>query len=165
MLRGSLYLSVAGPGGLVESRPELHTELVMATRGCSWNPFGNKAVIRSWRIPHRTPRPFACGAEMRDGSDGDRLRQHRRHASRRHQPPTTRVPWLNRDGRVLPLVRLLRGPSLREAQVVHWIGAPPFPGNGQHRSKRQRQSPLPLTLTDSAPFHPAPIYPVHPTRP
>ena len=30
-----LYLSVAGPGGLVESRPELHTELVMATRGCS----------------------------------------------------------------------------------------------------------------------------------
>ena len=28
----------------------------MATRGCSWNPFGNKAVIRSWRIPHRTPR-------------------------------------------------------------------------------------------------------------
>ena len=56
MLRGSLYLSVAGPGGLVESRPELHTELVMATRGCSWNPFGNKAVIRSWRIPHRTPR-------------------------------------------------------------------------------------------------------------
>ena len=56
MLRGSLYLSVAGPGGLVESRPELHTELVMATRGCSWNPFGNKAVIRSWRIPRRTPR-------------------------------------------------------------------------------------------------------------
>ena len=35
----------------------------MATRGCSWNPFGNKAVIRSWRIPHRTLRfshnPFA----------------------------------------------------------------------------------------------------------
>ena len=30
-----LYLSVAGPGGLVESRPELRTELVMATRGCS----------------------------------------------------------------------------------------------------------------------------------
>ena len=38
----SLDLSVAGPCGLVESGPELHTELVMATRGCSWNPIGNK---------------------------------------------------------------------------------------------------------------------------
>ena len=28
----------------------------MATRGCSSNPLGNKAVIRSWRLPHRTPR-------------------------------------------------------------------------------------------------------------
>ena len=37
-----LYLSVAGPCGLVESGPELHTELVMATRGCLWNPIGNK---------------------------------------------------------------------------------------------------------------------------
>ena len=36
-----VYLSVAGPGGLVESRPKLHAELVMATRGCSWNPIGN----------------------------------------------------------------------------------------------------------------------------
>ena len=51
-----LYLSIAGPGGLVKSRPELHTELGMATRRCSWNPLGNKAVIRSWRSPHRTPR-------------------------------------------------------------------------------------------------------------
>ena len=51
-----LYLSVAGPGGLVKSRPELHTELGMATRRCSWNPLGNKAVIRSWRSSHRTPR-------------------------------------------------------------------------------------------------------------
>ena len=39
-----LRLSVAGPGGLVESRPELHMELVMTTRGCSWIPIGNKAV-------------------------------------------------------------------------------------------------------------------------
>ena len=37
-----LRLSVAGPGGLVESRPELHMELVMTTRGCSWIPIGNK---------------------------------------------------------------------------------------------------------------------------
>ena len=50
-----LYLSVAGPGGLVESRPELRTELSMDAPGCSWNPVGNKAVIRSWRIPLRTP--------------------------------------------------------------------------------------------------------------
>ena len=35
----------------------------MATRGCSWNPFGNKAVIRSWRIPHRTPRLQRVQAE------------------------------------------------------------------------------------------------------
>ena len=28
----------------------------MARRRCSWNPFDNKAVIRSWRTPHRTPR-------------------------------------------------------------------------------------------------------------
>ena len=40
----SPYLSVAGPGGLVESRPQLHTELVMVTR-CSWNSIANKAVI------------------------------------------------------------------------------------------------------------------------
>ena len=25
-------------------------------RGVHWNPFGNKAVIRSWRLPHRTLR-------------------------------------------------------------------------------------------------------------
>ena len=28
----------SGPGGLLESRPELHTDLVMTTRGCSWKP-------------------------------------------------------------------------------------------------------------------------------
>ena len=56
---------MAGPGGLVESRPELHTELVMARRRCSWNPFGNKAVIRSWRIPHRTPRISVTGGTHR----------------------------------------------------------------------------------------------------
>jgi hypothetical protein len=51
----TLHLSTSGPGGLLESRPELHTDLVMAKRRCSWNPFGNKAVIRSWRTPLRTP--------------------------------------------------------------------------------------------------------------
>ena len=51
-----LRLSVAGPGGLVESRPELHMELVMTTRGCSWIPVATRRLIRSWRIPHRTPR-------------------------------------------------------------------------------------------------------------
>ena len=51
-----LRLSVAGPGGLVESRPELHMELVMTTRGCSWIPLAIKRLIRSWRSPHRTPR-------------------------------------------------------------------------------------------------------------
>ena len=28
-------------------------ELVTATRRCSWNPVGNKAVVRSQRLPHR----------------------------------------------------------------------------------------------------------------
>ena len=32
----------------------------MARRRCSWNPFGNKAVIPSWRSPHRTPRNIAA---------------------------------------------------------------------------------------------------------
>ena len=50
-----LRLSVAGPGGLVESRPELHTELVMTTRGCSWIPLATRRLIPSWRSPHRTP--------------------------------------------------------------------------------------------------------------
>ena len=54
----TLHLSTSGPGGLLESRPELHRDLVMAKRRCSWNPFGNKAVIRSWRTPLRTPRFF-----------------------------------------------------------------------------------------------------------
>ena len=51
-----LRLSVAGPGGLVESRPELHMELVMTTRGCSWIPLATRRLIPSWRSPHRTPR-------------------------------------------------------------------------------------------------------------
>ena len=53
-----VYLSVAGPGGLVESRPKLHGELVMATRGCSWNPIGNKAVNPKLAAsaPHSTHR-------------------------------------------------------------------------------------------------------------
>ncbi len=34
----TLHLSASGPGGLLESRPELHTDLVMNTRGCSWKP-------------------------------------------------------------------------------------------------------------------------------
>lgn len=41
MSTGSLHLSVssvAGPGRLVESGPELLPELIMATRGCSWIP-------------------------------------------------------------------------------------------------------------------------------
>ena len=42
-----LRLSVAGPGGLVESRPELHMELVMTTRGCSWIPFATRRLISS----------------------------------------------------------------------------------------------------------------------
>ena len=50
-----LRLSVAGPGGLVESRPELHMELVMTTRGCSWIPLATRRLIPSWRSPHRTP--------------------------------------------------------------------------------------------------------------
>ena len=51
-----LRLSVAGPGGLVESRPELHMELVMTTRGCSWIPLATRRLIPSWRSPHRTLR-------------------------------------------------------------------------------------------------------------
>ena len=34
----TLHLSASGPGGFIESRPELHTDLVMTTRGCSWKP-------------------------------------------------------------------------------------------------------------------------------
>ena len=34
----TLHLSASGAGGLLESRPELHTDLVMSTRGCSWKP-------------------------------------------------------------------------------------------------------------------------------
>ena len=49
-----LCVSVAGPDGLVESRPEWHTELVMATRGC-YGSLGNKAAIRWPRLPPRTP--------------------------------------------------------------------------------------------------------------
>ena len=32
------------PSGPVKSRPELHSELVMASRRWSWNPVGNKAI-------------------------------------------------------------------------------------------------------------------------
>ena len=62
-----LRLSVAGPGGLVESRPELHMELVMTTRGCSWIPLATRRLIPSWRSPHRTPRisPRTRGAPDR----------------------------------------------------------------------------------------------------
>ena len=35
----------------------------MARRRCSWNPFDNKAVIRSWRTPHRTPRSGAIAQQ------------------------------------------------------------------------------------------------------
>ena len=41
---GSLYLSVAGPGRLVESGTELRTELAMATRGCSWIPLATRPL-------------------------------------------------------------------------------------------------------------------------
>ena len=40
----SLCVSVAGPDGRVESGPELHTELVMATRGCSWIPLATRPL-------------------------------------------------------------------------------------------------------------------------
>ena len=64
-----LRLSVAGPGGLVESRPELHMELVMTTRGCSWIPLATRRLIPSWRSPHRTPRfgvsARRCGVRVR----------------------------------------------------------------------------------------------------
>lgn len=50
-----LCVSVAGPDGLVESRPEWHTELVMATSGC-YGSLGNKAAIRWPRLRPRTPR-------------------------------------------------------------------------------------------------------------
>ena len=47
---GSLYLSVAGPGSLVESRPELHTELGMAApggHGTHWRQGGYPKLAES----------------------------------------------------------------------------------------------------------------------
>ena len=66
-----LRLSVAGPGGLVESRPELHMELVMTTRGCSWIPLATRRLIPSWRSPHRTP---AAVQRSRGARPSERLR-------------------------------------------------------------------------------------------
>ena len=53
----SLFPSVAGPSGPVESRPELDTEFVMDTRACPWNPIGNKAICprSAYSAPNSTP--------------------------------------------------------------------------------------------------------------
>ena len=56
----SLFPSVAGPSGPVESRPELHTEFVMASRACPRNPIGNKAICP--RLADSAPNP-ALSAE------------------------------------------------------------------------------------------------------
>ena len=94
----SPFPSVAGPSGPVESRPELHTELVMASRTCSWNPLETRRFVRGRRIPHGSPHglashPAGCplylpspcrrtGRPARGTSHGDRggdrLRQLRR---------------------------------------------------------------------------------------
>ena len=58
----SLCVSVAGPDGLVESGPELHTELVMATRGCSWIPLTTRPLSDGGGFrpePHASASPLA----------------------------------------------------------------------------------------------------------
>ena len=76
-----LYLSVAGPGGLVESRPEVHTELVTATRGCSWTPLITRRLseVAGFRTELRVERH--CPAE------NSRL------GSRTHRPGDHRGDW------------------------------------------------------------------------
>ena len=90
-------MSVPGPGGLVESRPELHTELVMATRGCSWNSIGNKAIIPTWRTPHRTPLSPPPNTPVERDLPSTRpslivvQRQRRRHGTRQRTAGSTNV--------------------------------------------------------------------------
>ena len=60
----TLHLSASGPGGLLESRPELHTDLVMTTRGCSWKPLATARLsqdggVRTERHARRVAREDA----------------------------------------------------------------------------------------------------------
>ena len=54
----TLHLSASGPGGLLESRPELHTDLAMTTRGCSWKPLATGRLSQGAGV--RTERHVGC---------------------------------------------------------------------------------------------------------
>ena len=123
-----LRLSVAGPGGLVESRPELHMELVMTTRGCSWIPLATRRLIPSWRSPHRTP-PFSVTGECVRAIADARPRSASKSAT-----ASDRLTTMRKNDRppphvvIEPAKRLLRKSSLLEArrqstsrfQMQHW---------------------------------------------
>ena len=56
----TLHLSASGPGGLLESRPELHTDLVMTTRGCSWKPLATGRLSQGGGVRSE---PHAAGMD------------------------------------------------------------------------------------------------------
>ena len=80
---GSLYLSVAGPGSLVESRPELRTELGMAApggHGTHWRQGGYPKLADS--VPNSTRCPYIGHPPSLNRTSENQLKTREAHSTR-----------------------------------------------------------------------------------